>query len=398
MEISVINTGKERSLAHIEKIADLQPLPGYDRVALATILGWRCIVSKADFEVGDKCIYFEIDSLVPNDDKRFAFMEKRKYKVKTQKMCKSISQGLAMPLSDFPELGDLPIGTDVTKQLKVNYYDPEDQKRKANAQDPNAKYKSMAARHHVLFRKKPIRWLMRREWGKKLLFVFFGKKKDNPKGFPSWIKKTDEERIENMPFYLGYRDTLWSVSEKLDGTSTTFFIEKDKKSGYEFGVCSRNVRQKDRDQECYHESNVYWEMADKYNVHEKLERFARRFNIGQMYLQGETVGFKLQGNPYKMDDRKFYAFNLVVDGMRYDNEKLYEWCDEHGIPHVPPIFENHQLPDNMDDMKAEAEGKSVISPSVSREGLVYRANGDSWLSFKNVSTNYLLKSQKKEEK
>ena len=381
----------ERSLAHIEVIKDIQELPGYDRVALATILGWRCIIGKNDFNVGDKCIYFEIDSLVNPNDKRFAFMEKRKYKVKTQKMCKSISQGLAMPLSEFPELGDPDVGTDVTKELKVTYYDPEDRKRKSESGgDANSKYKSMGTRHPKLFKTKPIRWLMKRTWGKKLLFVFFGKKKDNPKRFPSWIHKTDEIRVENIPWVINDKNRAWSCTEKIDGTSTTFALEKIRK-GYDFAVCSRNIRQKDRDQECYHDVNVYWEMADKYDVKNKLEKFARDNNANQMYLQGETYGAKLQANPYKMEDRRFAAFNLWVDGKRYSNEELFKWCDEWDIPHVHLVFENHTLPDNMDDMKQEAEGFSVINPDVKREGLVYRDESDPYNTFKNVALSYLLK-------
>lgn len=756
MEFNIVNTNKERSLAHVEEITNITPILGADRIAMAQILGWRCIVNKEEFSIGDKCIYFEIDSLVNKEDERFAFLEKKNYKVKTMKLGKFnvISQGLAMPLSEFPELGDLPVGTDVTKKLKVTYYDPEDQKRKANTVDPNAKYKSMASRHPEIFRKRLVRWLMRREWGKKLLFVFFGKKKDNPRGFPShFVKKTDEERVENMPWILESKNNKYSVTEKClssrmivrtdkgnirigkivnqnmdvlvatynedkrcveykpvinkykiksdnvkahykigvayrgkcagrqkyiectedhqifandkwieasdlkvgdklahyaekipiepfqmiigsllgdahinhkesyitvefshcidqaeyveykrkllgkyacsdhkrvsgygsqmkgfvvssnlyinkyitnncmtengkkivtkqwcddltpislafwymddgslsnrnnnslgerihiatnsfsmeecrllqdalknkfginssihnkpcykgnvislgvedtrkfacliapyvcdcmkyklpkkyekmkciydnyqpiyedgileskvisiekfqpkkfgtymydietenhnyfaqgilvhncDGTSTTFALEKKKKD-YDFIVCSRNVRQKDRDQECYHESNVYWEMADKYAIEQKLRMFAKKNNVDKMYLQGETVGEKLQGNPYHMGVRNFYAFNLWVDGKRYTNEELFEWCDQYCIPHVPLIYEHHQLPDNMEDMKAEADGMSEINPSVMREGLVYRDEFDPYISFKNVSNNYLTK-------
>lgn len=381
----------ERSLAHVERIEDLQPIPGYDRVILAQVLGWRCIVGKDDFKVGDKCIYFEIDSLVNKEDERFAFMEKRKYKVKTIKMCGTISQGLTVPLSDFPELGNPAVGTDVTEKLKVTYHDPDDRQRKSSGVDPEAKYKAMACRHKNIFKRKPIRWLMRREWGKKLLFVFFGKKRDNPKRFPSFINKTDEIRVENMPWVLLNRDNRYSVTEKIDGTSTSFGLEYIKGNKYDFSVCSRNVRQKDRYQETYHESNVYWEMADKYDIEKKMLGFANANDVNQMYLQGETYGNKVQGNPLNIKDVRFAAFNLWVDGKRYTNEELFDWCDVHDIPHVPLIYDHHQIPDNIDDMKEEAEGNSVITSDVLREGLVYRDENDSNFSFKNVAKSYLLK-------
>ena len=131
-----------------------------------------------NIKVGDMCVYFEVDSKVNPLDERFAFLEKRDYRIKTIKMCKVYSQGLLIPLSTFPELGDLDVNTDVTDALKVVYYVPEDNQRKSNSVDPMAKYKSMASRHAKLARKKWFRWLMKREWGRKIMFFFFGKKKD----------------------------------------------------------------------------------------------------------------------------------------------------------------------------------------------------------------------------
>jgi hypothetical protein len=193
----------KRALAYVVTIDEIRPIEGYDRVEYARTNGWWVIINKADnLAVGDKCVYFEVDSKVNPLDERFAFLEKRDYRIKTIKMCKVYSQGLLIPLSTFPELGDLDVNTDVTDALKVVYYVPEDNQRKSNSVDPMAKYRSMAARHAKLARKKWFRWLMKRDWGRKLLFVFFGKKKDTPKGWPThfpFIHKTDEERCENLP-------------------------------------------------------------------------------------------------------------------------------------------------------------------------------------------------------
>lgn len=99
--------GNKRALAYVVTIDEIKPIEGYDRVEYARTNGWWCIISKADnLQVGDKCVYFEVDSKVNADDERFAFLEKRHYKIKTQKMCKVLSQGLLMPLRLFPELGD----------------------------------------------------------------------------------------------------------------------------------------------------------------------------------------------------------------------------------------------------------------------------------------------------
>ena len=386
----------ERALAYVVTIDEIQPLEGYDRVEYARTNGWWCIIGKADsMKVGDKAVYFEVDSKVPSDDQRFEFLEKRNYKIKTQKMCKVYSQGLLMPLSAFPELGDAPVGTDVTKKLRITYADPEDNQRKSKG-DPNAKYKSMAARHQKLFKSQPVRWLMRRQWGKKLMFMFFGRKKDKPKGFPSFVAKTDEERVENQPWRVGDGKN-YLATEKLDGTSCTYALKKLPKKTfckqeYEFYVCSRNVRQKDEDQKCYHDHNIYWDLAFKYDIEKWLKQFlVERPDCTWACIQGEGVG-SVQGNPLKLKEDDLYVFNFItdVDG-RWNSIDGKNLIEKFGMKWVP-ILGEVTLPDTMEALKETADGKSVVNPAVDREGIVYRSL-DGKDSFKNVSRKYLLKHQ-----
>lgn len=385
--------GQTRALAHIERVAWIKPIENADNIELIGVLGWVCIAKKGEFKQDDICIYFEIDSKLP--EKEWSeFLRPKHFKIKTMKLGKFnvISQGLALPINCIPELENktISIGSDVTELLGVTYSVEEDNIRKSKNGDPNAKYKSMAARHQKLFKTKPFKWLMRRNWGRKLLFIFFGKKKDKPKAFPDWIVKTDETRIENAPFYLESTDK-WVKSEKIDGTSSTYFVDYTKKKKGEFGVCSRNVRQQDEKQECYHTcGNVYWEMAGKYNIEATLRDIAIKNNTKRVVLQGETFGESVQGNPYKMNCREFRAFNLIFEGKRLGSVKARDILAEYNIPFVPIISEEYELPKTMEEMKLEADGNSEINPKVLREGFVYRSL-DGTKSFKNVSRNFLLK-------
>ena len=169
----------KRALAYIVVVDEQRPIPNYDRVEHSRTNGWWCVTRKEELNVGDKAVYFEVDSKVPDTDERFAFLAAKHYKIKTQKMCKVYSQGLLMPISLFPELADMEVGTDVTDILKVTYSVAEDNARKSANGDPKAKYRSMAARHKNLFRKPIVRKIMRYEFGRKIMFFFFGKKKDN---------------------------------------------------------------------------------------------------------------------------------------------------------------------------------------------------------------------------
>lgn len=386
----------ERALAYPVIIEEIRPIPNYDRVEHARVGGWWCIVQKNIFNVGDKALYIEVDSRVPSNDKRFEFLEKRHYKVKTLKMCKVYSQGLIMPLSDFPELKDKEIHEDVTKLLGITYYVEEDNARKAKS-NPNEKYNRMAARHRNLAKKSWFKWLMKRLWGRKLLFVFLGNSKDKPKQFPNWIKKTDEDRIENVMWMLDDKES-YVVTEKIDGTSTTVFLDTTGKKP-DFGVCSRNVRQMDENQENYVSQmndcpNVYWEMVFKYNMEGALKKIAKEYTVDRVVLQGETYGLAVQGNKYKLDERRFAAFNLVFDGIRLGSIQAKEILDKYDIPFVPIIETDYILPnqDEFEEFKKSADGKSMINNGCLREGFVYRSQ-DGQKSFKNVSIKFLLKEE-----
>lgn len=749
----------ERALAYPVIVEEIKPIPNYDRVEHARVGGWWIIVQKNQFKIGDKALYIETDSLVPSNDERFEFLEKKHYKVKTIRMCKVYSQGLLMPIDVFPEIKDKDVHEDVTKILGIKYYVAEDNDRKAKS-NPNAKYNNMCSRNSKLAKKKWWKWLMKRAWGRKLLFVFFGRKKDNPKNWPVWIKKTDEDRCligdtkiatdhgtlriadivnkkldvkvksynidtgeieyksinsyqkyannedlveieypncgntfrknrivctldhkfftnnqyveakdlhindtimmpltcygdevipmvygmllgdssiindkrtnsnniristtqgeaqleylklkqsifgednfriykgksgycenavysgrlvmdinianhvlqdcyvngkkvitermmdkitpmslafwymddgtirhrsvddkqspsieistcgftkeeneilidmlwnkfgvksnlrrertywsiyitvegtkvfldlikdyiptcmkyktliehENVPCVLNdmklvrkemlipvhisaikkydgrknycslydievadnhnffannilthnCENTMWAfedknpyvVTEKIDGTSTTFFLDLTGRKP-DFGVCSRNVRQMDADQKNFVSDmsgigNVYWEMAFKYNVEDALKDIAKKHNHKHVVLQGETYGESVQGNKYKLDERRFAAFNLIFDGERLGSVEAKKILAEYDIPFVPIIDDNYILPDadDFEEFKQSADGKSVINKKCLREGFVYRSQ-DGQRSFKNVSRKFLLKA------
>lgn len=404
----------KRALAYTVIVDAIDEIEGADNIALATVGGWKVIVKKEEFKPGDVAVFFEIDSKLPEIN-RYEFMARKHYKVKTMKLGKFnvVSQGLLMPLSEFPELAITSVnlkdavnpnhfvGIDLTDVLHITYAEAEDNKRKA-APNSNAKYQSMATRHKKIFHQKWARWMMRREWGRKVMFLIFGRKKDNPKYFPKhfeFVHPTDEERVENMPYILE-SDEPWVRTTKLDGTSTTFILERKKhrklwdKEPYEFYVCSRNVRQLDPDQSCYHDSNVYWEMAEKYKIKNQMARMLDYHpNWDYVAIQGETVGESVQGNPHKLTGRYFYAFNFITsDKGRWDSVEARDYIMyDYGIDWVPIVDTEYYLPKDMEEMKLSADGPCELEGATGpREGYVYRSM-DGKRSFKNVSREYLLK-------
>lgn len=413
-----------RQLAYVVIIDGIEPIPDYDRVEHAIVGGWRVIVQKDQFKVGDPAIYFEIDSRVPADRECFAFLEKRHYKVKTLKMCKTLSQGLLMHASDFgwttcekecdhseikgivDDKGKTHFPDNesrfLTQQLGITYADDEDNQRKAPSVD---KYKKMASRHPNIFKKPFVRWLMKYSWGRKLMFFFFGKKKDKkdtafPTQFP-YIKKTDQERCENMVFILQDK-TPYIRTQKCDGSSGTFILARKKKFGrikYEFFVCSRNVRMLKPEQECFYgEHNYYWEVAIKYDIENKLRDYLEKHSeLEYVCWQGEVCAPKIQANAHQLKETHLYLFHMIdsIKGF-YDIREAKKIWEQYKMEFVPIEDELYILPDDFEEFKLTADGvydSSVCEgkKNVPREGFVYYKSTDPNFSFKNVSRKYLLK-------
>ncbi len=297
------------------------------------------------------------------------------------------SQGLALPIELFPELKGKSVGSDVTENLKITYSNPDDMARKVEKPSGDAKYNAMMNRRKKLFKNPVVKKIMRYKLGRSIMFFLFGSKQDKPLEFPKWIVKTDETRIENAPFYLESTDK-WIKTEKLDGTSCTYAVERLKKNKFDFIVCSRNLRLPKSKLVENPSARIYWELAEKYDIEKILTKYSLDHKVNRVVLQGEGVGF-VQGNPYKLNENKLFAFNLVVDGTRLGTVEMNEFCKENNLTAVPIIDDAYELPHTMEEMKLEADGFSAINPKVKREGFVYRSL-DGSRSFKNVSREYLL--------
>lgn len=391
----MLNSKGERELAYVARVTEIVPIEGADRVEVAKIQGWTCMVAKGAFQVGDLGVFFEADSKVPEKEP-FLFMEKRHYKVKVQKFFKGtvISDGLLMSFADFGwKDGKYAEGDFLTKELGITYAEAEDNKRKANSTD---KYKKMAQRHPKLFQNPIIKKVYKTNFGKKVLFLFFGKKKDKKGGWPAWVVKTDEERIQNLASRIEeFQNEKWIATEKIDGTSTTFTL-KGKGRKQEYHVCSRNVAfdTPEKAAKCFYDSNVYLEMDEKYDMHYVLQTIMNETNALYITIQGETYGGKIQKRDYSRSDHELAVFNVIICGQdgiprRLNPVEMKAKMDEYGIPTVPIVATDVELPSTCDEILAMAHGDSLVDGKP-REGLVFR-NIDGTKSFKAVDNLFILK-------
>lgn len=390
----------KRELAYIVNIDEIRPIEGSDNCECAVVGGWHIMTRKGTFQAGDKAVYFEIDSKVPETD-TYAFLAAKHYKVKTQKYTfggrgNFVSQGLLMAFEDFNFIDfsaeGYEVGTPLTDILGVKYSVAEDNRRKATIN----KYARMKQRNAKLFAKyKLLRTLYDKKWGKKLLFLFLGNRHDAKASFwPEWVIKTDEERVQNLPQLFPPDNTEWFVTEKIDGTSTTFTMKKKGRKKYEYYVCSRNVCFDKADKQCFYETNVYTEMAEKYNIEKILESILEmNKDFEFVTIQGETYGKGIQNRDYHMETIDFMAFNLIFgykngEVKRQNPRNMTNFLTQYNIPCVPILDEHFVLPNSIEEMVAYADGNSTIDEDY-REGVVLRTH-DGINSFKAVSNYYLM--------
>lgn len=369
----------ERKLASIRRIANIEPIEGADRIVKATVDGWSLVTQKDNgFKVGDLVVYFEIDSVLPECEK-FEFLRERCYvpaersvngagfRLKTIKLKGTVSQGLILPISTLADPSeDYPGGWDFIKAGKTEHFED-----------------------HVKIPFEIITILP--EDGDDLTELLGVVKYERPlpaqlqglvKGsFPSFIHKTDQERIQNCYKYLKHKwnDHLWEVTMKLDGSSFTAYYNKETD---EFGVCSRNMNLKET------EDNAFWQVARKYDLENKM----REYGVS-IAIQGELVGPGVQGNKEGLAELDMYVFDVFnINDQKYETRG---WrlliVDYLGLKHVPTVESAFLASEiSLEDLIAMADGPSLNAKL--REGLVFKSLNDPNVSFKAISNKWLLKT------
>ena len=366
-----------RKLATIRKITNIVPIENCDNIALAIVDGWTVIIKKSEFSIGDSCVFFEIDSFLPLEP-RYEFLKKTTkfdgkegYRIKTMKMKGVLSQGLALPLSMFPEVSTN--DDDVTNRLNVIKFDLE-QFYGANTAGPRE-----------------------RKYG----------------SFPTFIPKTDQPRIQNMThMFLTHKATTFEETLKLDGSSMTCYKIPNKPTLFQrvlsffgkqlpthkFGVCSRNVDLKPSDNKVqtfdnFGKKSVYaqsdfWATAIKMDIENKLP-------IGYA-IQGELIGPQIQANHEKVSSLDYFVFDVYdINKKQYlTPEARREFCKQNNIQHVPVTNPNATpLQMTLEELLAHVDTESM-NPGTVSEGRVYKSNSYPTMSFKVINNKYLLKHEK----
>ncbi|KAK7424932.1 hypothetical protein QQX98_000208 [Neonectria punicea] len=384
-----------RKLVTVRRISALTPIPGADRVQTASVDGWNCVVSVGDFQPGDLGLYFEIDSLLPGADPRWAFLAPKNaarsksspsppppddIRIKTIRIRKVLSQGLLMPLATFPEV----VG--VLDALERDLGRP----------GMEARLRTLSFEDVLGVRKfeKPAPEFKAGDGAEPLA------------DFPDFVPKTDQERVQNLPdVFASWRDAVFQETTKMDGSSmTVYFIRRDsplydalptlppgeshssQQPNGRVGVCSRNRELGEQTRTMA----LFWTAARAAGIPAALSRCDRN-----LALQGELCGSSIQSNfeGFAAGAHAFYLFAIWdVDAQRYlpPREVHETWAPRLGVPHVAvegyrPLRE---IASSVSDLVARADGKGIHGRK--REGIVLK-HVDGAFSFKAISNSYLLK-------
>lgn len=384
----MLNSKGDRELAYIAKVLDTEVLCGYDNVHLITILGWKCI-APISIHKDDLVVYFEVDSLLPNNDIRFSFLASKKFRIRAIKICGVVSQGLVLPLSEFPELKGCKEGDFVTDKLHVEKYDP-DAINDGSVKSKVSDFQRALDRHPKFFKNPIIKFLMKYKPVRFVLAKLFVLKKDKDKRkWPEWLPKTGSERIQNMPHLFGCKEK-YIITEKVDGASTSFILNEKNK----YMVCSHNVIKnpdKNSDGGNFYKTNIWAESGANYNIESVLRSLKKDLKLKNVAIQGETYGDGIQKRTYSLKNKHgFVVFHIWFDCVRIPIKDMIAICDKYNLPHVHVYNYEYSIPDTVEQIIEDVDNSKSNIDGGDIEGFVFYSQ-DGQQNFKCVSPNFLLK-------
>ena len=345
-----------RKLASIQRIWDIIPIDGADKIELAKVLGWQCVVNKGQFEKGDLAVYFEIDSFLPIRPE-FEFMRSSSYKktdimgegfkIRTMKFRGQISQGLVLPISIFPEIpADVKLNTDVSDLLGVKKWEIEE----------------VATTGGTVIGTLPMD-----------------------------VPHTDETRCQAEPKLIqDFSGLEYYITTKMDGSSHSVSIDEDG-----FHVTGHNYEYKNDG------TSSFYELVKRDDIEARMKKYYDENRLHLFTIQGELCAPGIQRNRLKLTRPEWYVFTVRIDGKRVGLKKMQEVCGDLGLQMVPLEEVGVDLPSKYPTVESLLERADGEYPNGGKkEGIVIRPTEPVFsekisasLSMKVVSNKYLLKNE-----
>jgi RNA ligase (TIGR02306 family) len=269
------------------------------------------------------------------------------FKLRTMNFRGQVSQGLLLPVSQFPEIpADVEVGTDVTELLGVRKWEIEE----------------------------------RATTGGNVIGTL-----------PRDIPHTDETRVQENPELIqAFAGLEYYISTKMDGSSHSIGIDEDG-----FHVTGHNYEYKNDG------SSSFYNLVNERGYREKVEAFAAKENLTTLTIQGELCAPGIQKNRLRLTKPEWYVFTIRENGKRVGLNRMLAICDALGMVHVPIEEVDKDLPSHYPTVEALLERADGDYPNGGKkEGIVIRPTEPVFsplisasLSMKVVSNKYLLKNE-----
>ncbi|SCZ79916.1 RNA ligase family protein [Pseudobutyrivibrio xylanivorans] len=344
-----------RKLASIQRIWKIEPIEGADKIELAYVLGWQCVVNKGQFKPMDLAVYFEIDSFLPiipefdflrSSSYRKTDVMGEGYRLKTMRFRGQISQGLLLPVTCFAIINDKQnLGDDVTELLGVKKWEIEERATTGGTTIGTLPYD---------------------------------------------IPHTNETRVQAEPGLIEEFSGLeYYISTKMDGSSHSIGIDENG-----FHVTGHNYEYKDDGK------SSFYELVKSLNIQEDMQNYVEENKLSTLTIQGEFCGPGIQQNRLKLVRPEWYVFTIRENGKRVGLMRMQMICENLHLQMVPIEEVGYDLPSkyaSVEDLLARADGE--YPKGGKKEGIVIRPTEPVYselisgsLSMKVVSNKYLLKN------
>jgi RNA ligase (TIGR02306 family) len=362
------------SCCYVSKIDEIMEIPGADNIEQARIGGWNCIIQKNQFKVGENVIVATTDAMIPVElatEMNVVNYLRKGTRVRTVKLKGVYSECLLIPFKFAPKK-EYEVGKDMMEIMGIQKYEP------------------------------PVK-MIQLSSGKKIRYS------ENP-NFLIYYKFPNQKNVPEM----FNTDDLVQITRKIHGTNARYGIVKKHKLtfwdkvkkffkvsnqwiDFEFVVGSHNV-EKGSDSQGFYDTNVWYEIADKYNIKEKMWNFVKKLGkdtIGSNFvIYGEIYGNGIQkGYDYGLKDMEFVGFDLMIDG-EYQNQQTTDKIIRVNLelPHVPVLFIGYWSKEIQDSY---VFNNNISGTKIPHEGVVVKTlDGKRDKISKVINPDYLIYSEK----
>lgn len=335
-----------------------------DTLSIITIGGFKAIVRTGDFKEGDKAVYIPEGSIVPprilEEMNLVGKLGGKDFnRVKAVKLRGILSQGLVYPCKE-----GWVIGQDVQNELGIVKYEPElpTQLRGLVFQVPSThslRYDVENYKHYM----KVVEYLEANK-----IMVKFTEKLHGTLGLYTLVSDSMAAQLRNAP--------------------KTFLVSSKGMAGKNLSIIEET-------------KNLYWSVANKYNIEEKMRRVFSHLLAENKIVQlvGEIIGPAVQDLRYAQKvEFRIFDISISNDDLSktfVNADKLKEYSDLLELPTVPHLYTGVF---SMEEMLNHTDGKETVSGKEFhiREGIVVtplvEMNSDEISTFGRPLGRVILKS------